>query len=234
MKKGILALTLAASVMLTGAGYAYWTDSLAINNTVSTGEMKVEFIDKGQTGFPFGIAYDNAGEFAYVASEIDQTDAKTTTITLSNMYPGVVGSYFAVIENKGTIPAVFDNAVVSFGANTDQELKDDIWTVAGYELYDKDDQIKGANLAVAQSLDELQAQLTTLFSGLRLEPGDYIMLDVPEEGYAKIKEFAPGWEPKEGHSLHFIMPTTVENDDNAEDKTAEFAITINWKQHNAQ
>jgi predicted ribosomally synthesized peptide with SipW-like signal peptide len=44
LKKKFLALTMASAVMLMGAGYAYWNDTLAIDNTVSTGEFNVKIV----------------------------------------------------------------------------------------------------------------------------------------------------------------------------------------------
>ena len=225
--------TLALAVTLMGTGYAYWTDQLTISNTVSTGVMNVEFVDLG-AGLPIGLAGDSVGESRYLTSNINQNDAKTTTITLSNMYPGTVASYFAAFENKGSIPAVFDNVEVNFDPlNTNQELVDNVQTIAGYFLMDKNNNQKGGNLVYVTDLDQLETQLNNLFRGLRLEPGDYVLLDVPEEAYNKIRELAPGWEPAEGHSLHFVLPYNVDNSDNAEETSAKFDIKINWKQHNA-
>lgn len=228
MKKvKLLAATLTVAVMLTGAGYAYWTDSLKINNTVSTGEMNVEFVDGG-IGHPWGIASQ------YLTATASQDDPKTTTIAISDMHPGSVAALVATFENKGTIPVVFDNVDVTFDdTNTDQELKDNLFMLAGYFLLDKNNNYKGGNLISVNSLNELETQLNTLFSGLRLEPGDHVVLDVPDDAYDTIRALAPGWEPTEGNSLYYVLPYYVDNSDNVEDKSAKFDIKINWKQHNA-
>jgi len=111
MKKSrFLVLALVLAVMLMGAGYAYWTDTLTINNTVSTGELNVRFAGTNTTR-----GGDNqAGEVepgkskaywaAYVnheglgaghngpATEVS-ADGKTVTTKVTNMYPGAYAQY---------------------------------------------------------------------------------------------------------------------------------------------
>lgn len=45
MRKKVLVCILACAMLLFGMGYAYWTDSLQIETTASTGELNVKFID---------------------------------------------------------------------------------------------------------------------------------------------------------------------------------------------
>ncbi|GAB1475407.1 hypothetical protein MASR2M70_02390 [Bacillota bacterium] len=45
MKKKVLVSVLACAMLLLGMGYAYWTDSLQVDTSVSTGELDVRFID---------------------------------------------------------------------------------------------------------------------------------------------------------------------------------------------
>lgn len=45
MKRKVLACVLACAMLFLGMGYAYWTDSLQVNTTVSTGELDVRFLD---------------------------------------------------------------------------------------------------------------------------------------------------------------------------------------------
>ena len=47
MKKRLIAGALALSMVLAGTGYAYWTDSLNITTTASTGDLDVTFADLG-------------------------------------------------------------------------------------------------------------------------------------------------------------------------------------------
>lgn len=50
MKKKVLVSVLACAMLLLGMGYAYWTDSLQIDTSVSTGELDVRFIDLAMYG----------------------------------------------------------------------------------------------------------------------------------------------------------------------------------------
>ena len=50
-KPKFLALALVVAIMLMGAGYAQWTDVLTIENTVTTGDMNVEFVDQSSSAF---------------------------------------------------------------------------------------------------------------------------------------------------------------------------------------
>ena len=50
MKRKVLACVLACAMLFLGMGYAYWTDSLQIDTTVTTGELDVKFVDLGLYG----------------------------------------------------------------------------------------------------------------------------------------------------------------------------------------
>lgn len=45
MKKKVLVSVLACAMLIMGVGYAYWTDNLQVDTKVSTGELKVKFVD---------------------------------------------------------------------------------------------------------------------------------------------------------------------------------------------
>ncbi|HHU17984.1 MAG TPA: signal peptide protein [Clostridiales bacterium] len=45
MKRKILACVLACATLFLGMGYAYWTDSLQLETTATTGELEVKFVD---------------------------------------------------------------------------------------------------------------------------------------------------------------------------------------------
>jgi hypothetical protein len=45
MKRKILACVVACATLFLGMGYAFWTNSLQINTTADTGELKVKFVD---------------------------------------------------------------------------------------------------------------------------------------------------------------------------------------------
>ncbi len=105
-KPKFLALTLAVAVMLMGAGYAIWTDSVKINNTVNTGNLEVK-LENGTLTLP-----DN-GEYvkgtAVVDLDVDST-SHIAKVTLENLYPGAKVRVSIPFKNVGSIPVKFDGA----------------------------------------------------------------------------------------------------------------------------
>lgn len=156
-----LALVLVVAIMLMGAGYAYWQDTLVINNSMSTGELNVRFTNLANNYTRGG---DNQGGqlpdgksknywAAYVNHEgliaghngpgtIISPDGKTVTTLVTNMYPGAYAQYYGELENNGTIPAVFKNAQITFTGKDGNEvltvnevkLKEKINFAFGYQI----------------------------------------------------------------------------------------------------
>lgn len=110
MKKSrFLALTLVVAIMLMGAGYAYWTDTLKMDTYVSTGYLDVDFQN--------ALVVPTDGADAYLTQSAiigalntppgeEPEDKDLLTITLENLYPGAWGQYSFEIVNTGTIPVV--------------------------------------------------------------------------------------------------------------------------------
>ena len=99
MKKSkFLALVLTVAVMLMGAGYAYWTDSVKINNTVKTGNLEVK-LEQGDI---------EVSEYACGCVDLDPCDAHTAKVRLCNLYPGAKAHVSIPFKNVGTIPVKFD------------------------------------------------------------------------------------------------------------------------------
>ncbi|MGI1659192.1 MAG: SipW-dependent-type signal peptide-containing protein [Desulfitobacterium sp.] len=236
MKKKIIALTLAASVMLTGAGYAYWTDKVTIDNTVSTGEFDVKVISAstgGRTDAYTGINGTEWGKYvysdAYVGNHPNLSDAeknlikstftdKTVTAKLGNLFPGSSANLSVQVVNDGTIPAVFDYATVDITG--DENLKSEMVYWLYYKITDQDPNT--ADLEKREyytDLNTYEANLNALLAGIRLEPDQ--TLTIGDEG------------DQLGNTFTFRLPTTVDNDDNVEGKSVDFTMKINWKQHNA-
>jgi hypothetical protein len=84
-----LPLLLVVTLAAMGLGYAWWTETLVIDPTVKTGDLKVEFVD-GQAprkdwNKPNWRTY---GAAPYVTRTWSWSPDKLTIyITLSNMYP---------------------------------------------------------------------------------------------------------------------------------------------------
>jgi len=93
-KTKFLVLVLALAVMLIGAGYAYWTDTLKINGTVRTGILDVDFVR--------GSVTPESNVINVETQKFEEDDAE---ICISNLYPGAHFIVDAKIKNTGTIPA---------------------------------------------------------------------------------------------------------------------------------
>ena len=202
-KTKFFSLALVMAVALMGSGYAYWTDTLTINNTVSTGELNVVFNDyesftkgRDETGYPAYVYSDAQSKNGEFASDVIK-DGKVFVAKIGNLYPGAWGRVQGRIDNVGTIPAVVDSVEVKFTGKTEtefltdaeQELVDTLLFTAGYEKFnshgthtdgtDKWSWTNGGDLD--DSTTGLESKLNTMLSGVRLEPGQYLKLDIPEE-----------------------------------------------------
>ncbi|MGL4344446.1 MAG: hypothetical protein ACRCTE_04545 [Cellulosilyticaceae bacterium] len=100
-----MAGALVLSIGLLGTGYAYWTDALTVGTTVSTGELRVEYIGGGNP---------NTVKSEYVETEkvATQDDTKEFKVKIGNMYPGASNTFNRELQNFGTIPAQIDTIEV--------------------------------------------------------------------------------------------------------------------------
>lgn len=211
MKKSrFLALILVVSIMVMGAGYAAWTDRVVISNSVETGYLEVQFIDPNFAETEFTGSQ-------YVNLQPVIREAKKVTFELSNLYPGATFTTLTEIQNKGTIPAKFDNAVVTFGGDNDPVLKDNILVTFDYWVFDSagnpiDTIAGGTNVPLTQ----LEGKLNTTLAGLELQAGQSVSIGNPS-----------------GQSVDQYMNYEVNNGlTSAEDSDLTFDIAINWKQFN--
>lgn len=107
-KTKYLALVLVVAIMMMGAGYAWWTDTLTIDTTVTTGEFDVNFIK---------IIKEHVSPQLEVDPEI--VDGNNVTVTIDNMYPNSEARHTYRIKNDGSIDANLDAIlVVSDDQNT--------------------------------------------------------------------------------------------------------------------
>lgn len=253
-----MALTMASAVMLMGAGYAYWTDSLNINNTVTTGELNVRFVD-GTTRGGDDQAAPNHYWGAYVNHEglqaghdgpvtVISDNEKSITTRVTNMYPGAYAQFFGTVENDGTIPAVFNSATVTFeGANdattlsaAEQEFKNNLRFAIGYKIVDENNQPVATNPGsgdgrfwASGTMDQFEDKINDLFTNVRLEPRQKLLLDFPSDADAQEAMASIGYPwNEEMHCITYTLNTAA--DDDVENQELEMKITLNWKQHNAQ
>lgn len=99
MKKAkTLAIILVVAMMLMGAGYAVWTDSVTITGDVSTGELDVLIVDAKETELV------NAN--SSVINGITENGSKEIIINVNELSGEGSAKFEIKLENKGTIDAV--------------------------------------------------------------------------------------------------------------------------------
>ena len=99
-KTRFLVLSLAVAIMLMGAGYAYWTETLTIENTVTTGALEFAFINGN-------VEEDEFMDESYCT--LDEIDNNKVNITLNKMYPGAQAKATFGLINEGTMDAKLKN-----------------------------------------------------------------------------------------------------------------------------
>lgn len=231
MKKSrVIVLALVVSLILMGVGYAAWTDRVVISNTVSTGELRVEFVKS--CIHPWAAEFDNVLSFPPYLDASIQHGAKTTTVTINNMYPGSTALYEAMIKNLGTIPTKIDKVDVTFSENTSQEIKDKL-IVWGFIMHWRPD-INGDPYVVETrpvlgvQLNNLEARLNSLLQNMGLKVGDFITFDADDAFKQVLKDNLKGYDPEVHNCLFFHLPISAGNE--TESQSAQFDITFNFKQ----
>lgn len=216
-KTKILIATLVASVMLIGAGFASWTDALNIKNTVNTGDMKVEFDQN--------LCF--AGDCDTYVNATVSFSPKLIEVTANNLYPGTGFFVNTGVKNTGTIPAKFNNAVVTFDTTATAQaaaLKDalvipklTVFVFDASNIFNSSFEI-GNNIPIS----DLQSVLNQKMSGVRLDPGQWCRF-----GYMV------GDRMDTFYSVALPLGTLGQYQE-LQDDTLKFDIQLNWKQHNVQ
>lgn len=105
MKKSkFIALVLVVSVMLMGAGYAAWTETLTIDHTVATGNVDIDLANGAINVFQDAAAVVTDG-LDRIATVVGSEQA--ATVNLTNLYPGAKIIATIPVNNNGTIPVDF-------------------------------------------------------------------------------------------------------------------------------
>ncbi len=103
-KTRFIALALVVAIMLMGAGYAAWTDTMEIKTTVKTGHLDVHFVDEAS----FVLADYTQGKVEYAkannAVTKEENNWDVAKVELSNMYPGALSKVTLKMVNNSTIP----------------------------------------------------------------------------------------------------------------------------------
>lgn len=205
MKKvRFLGLALAAAMALTGAGYAYWNDSVTIGGTVTTGTLVTVF-NKADTEGNFNFVNDNISRNnVHVATAVVSLNAEndTATIKIENLYPGAKINKELVIDNTGSIPVKLDTLTFAPTSN---------YIPAGAIKISADLNVPG--LGTLRILDALNPddinQVLAKAKDYDIEKGNKVEIDITIE-----------------------VPTEVNNNTNGESKSLEFTVTPTFLQFN--
>lgn len=156
MKKAkVLALVLTVALMLSGIGYALWSDSIVLTSTAETGFIKVDFVDTRPNCNDWPIRADaevdeltvmNNGDVYKNYLKHDPEDAATDPVddwndaeftdegiyfTVEKIYPNAQYELKYTVQNNGTVPVIFKGQEVEFVEGDwalFMELKDKIST----------------------------------------------------------------------------------------------------------
>jgi len=208
-KTKFIALVLIVSVMMMGAGYAWWNDSVRIDNTVTTGELKVEFETDRVLGEFWG---DDERGRTYAVQPYFPTDGvgnKTMTASLEKLFPtdDVFSVVSVKITNSGSVAAKFGSADVK--ANASGQMKEKL----NARVYINKPFVSGetinwhADQNATGTLGDLKSTIETALAGIEIEPGQ-----------TRLFRIRYNLDPSAGNNL--------QNSD------AEPEITLNWVQYN--
>lgn len=208
----VLALVLAVSIMLMGAGYASWTDSFYVQNTVTTSVLDMQ-IDNA-----YFYDGDNLGELqrAWTDASIDYRDANALIVSTGKLYPGADVRLDIYSSNHSNVPVDFDSVNVEF-IEGDWNLFNKL-TARGAIVYDKDGD--GTKYTpVARSFGyTANNKLTDLNTNLQGVLGDMIL---HENGTLYFDDTEDG-------CIRFALPYDAGNE--YQNKQCKFKITFNFGQ----
>lgn len=108
MKKlSSVALSLVLATAMMGAGYAAWQSQITVSNAVQTGTFGFKIVhtdDSKPSVTLLNDSYIGAG-----TNDVTSVSDGAGTITLNNLYPGVVATVDFPISNSSSIPAMMSS-----------------------------------------------------------------------------------------------------------------------------
>jgi len=167
-KTKLIALTMVVAIMLVGAGYAAWTDTLNINTTVNTGRLDLHFVDEEK----LVLASHVTGQVGYDQDETGDNDWDIANVTLSNLYPGATADVTLKIQNNSTIPVKMNTIMDIRSANWGPNGENFKQIGASIRFFDSN--------GVAGVFDN-----TTTYAN-PWEPSHLANTELPVGGYAKL------------------------------------------------
>lgn len=237
MKKfKFLILIVYLALLVTGVGYAYWSDSLIVNNTVTTGELSVRFEDGSLNGLKFSdlkaskyvLDADTAIKIGNDNSIV--TDNNTAAITIPHIYPGSWAAFRLKAINSGTIPVKITDIKFS-DISKDTELLSYLTFEGGIGIdadgngtIDKYNKFSGSLSEVEKDINEW---LSIDMKNTEIIPKGGIYFYIPEQ------ETAPDLDEDGTVDRFNIIRFKSDAPCETQNKSVTFKFTMNFKQFNA-
>ena len=261
-KTKLLALIMVVAIMLTGAGYAFWSDVLVIDTRVTTGEFDVQFIDSKLSVREIGKAADGTttvwnkpaewlgkpdniqtnGKLFHKISAVGPEKNNKLEVAFSNLYPGSEVRLDATIKNTGTIPAKVKEVIVSeFTGTKNKKLANKLTAIVSATHKDVDgDEITyletERDLSKTGSMNNFKNNINEILVGLVLKPNETLSFDIPECQDAREEiaaELGIAVDQVDDECIRFTLGSKVINEDDVEDAELKFTMQIVWEQTNA-
>lgn len=139
-KSIVLMLLLVIMLGAIGFSYAWWTETLVIDDNINTADLNVIFNNDPweHPSVLAGAAYYKWGNYTTAGYKVED-NGKTLVVTVGNLYPGAVFRILAYIRNMGTIPVRFDHCNITI-IEDPKGVADHIFVIPGhtYMSYDTD------------------------------------------------------------------------------------------------
>ncbi|ABR46721.1 hypothetical protein Amet_0494 [Alkaliphilus metalliredigens QYMF] len=249
-KTKFLSFILIISIMAMGAGYAYWSQDLSITNTVSTGDLDVQFLPvnilesgdySGTIQLPDDILallssprhFDGSD---YMDVNLGYTGKDTINVTFDKIYPGAGGFVSFIIVNQGTVPAKLKDVRTEGVDETYAGLKDYLdYSVRSVIKFQNNGGIY-TNYEVietpiqADTLDEFRLALKEQLKDVTLQPSELIIINLPWWLGGGTIEYDETEALRSGYSIS--MPTNIDgiDDNDLEGQTLEFDLKLEYEQ----
>jgi len=180
MKKiGLLVLMLVIVLGSLGVGYAKWTDTVTINGTVNTGNVKIGIVDKGvvDTGADpqCGVGVNQEGKdvaqtistnlgevkcYCPPVGEVRQSYYGSVEEDFTHVYPWYKSGFTVWLGNCGTVPVKVDNIEADYVAITCDNPQDLIsWMSFGLVIVDENGNTVVNNPDTDMTLADIEAAL---------------------------------------------------------------------------
>lgn len=203
-------LTLLTCIMIamsiSGFTYAHWSDTIHINGTVNTGELRIEFTKVNGGG--------DGGTVTII-------DPKKVEWTITNAYPGWSGCIHCTMTNLGTIPLKFKEAKLTVTSDPKGLMA---YMKSALQIsYDH-----GGKAPIDVSSHWVQKQWTPFDELDDKMNADSTLLDMVLDPSGWLK-FGYG-ENGDGDSLHLKIDETAPN--MMQSATLTFVLEITFKQWN--